>query len=59
MHQLLLQQTGLPPFRRWFFDISGLAAYKAAVADEPLDLEPGVETIYSDIGIMTLAWVID
>jgi beta-glucosidase-like glycosyl hydrolase/CubicO group peptidase (beta-lactamase class C family) len=59
VRQLLLHRTGLPPFRRWFFDIAGLDAYKAAVADEPLDLEPGVETIYSDIGIMTLAWVIE
>ena len=59
VRQLLLHRTGLPPFRRWFFELAGLEAYKAAVADEPLDLEPGVETIYSDIGIMTLAWVIE
>jgi CubicO group peptidase (beta-lactamase class C family) len=59
VRQVLLHRTGLPPFRRWFFDIAGLDAYKAAVADEPLDLDPGVETIYSDIGIMTLAWVIE
>ena len=59
VRQLLLHRTGLPPFRRWFFDIAGLEAYKAAAADEPLDLEPGVETVYSDIGIMTLAWVIE
>ena len=59
VRQLLLHRSGLPPFRRWFFDIAGLEAYKAAVADEPLDLDPGVETIYSDIGIMTLAWVIE
>ena len=59
VRQLLLHRTGLPPFRRWFFDIAGLDAYKAAVADEPLALDPGVETIYSDIGIMTLAWVIE
>ncbi len=59
VRQLLLHRTGLPPFRRWFYDIAGVTAYKAAAADEPLDLDPGVETIYSDIGIMTLAWVIE
>ena len=59
VRQLLLHRTGLPPFRRWFLDIAGVDAYKAAAADEPLDLEPGVETIYSDIGVMTLAWVIE
>ena len=59
VRQLLIHRTGLPPFRRWFFDHEGLEAYKNAAADEPLDMDPGLETIYSDIGIMTLAWVIE
>jgi CubicO group peptidase (beta-lactamase class C family) len=59
VRQLLIHRTGLPPFRRWFFDYEGLEAYKNAAADEPLDMDPGLETIYSDIGIMTLAWVIE
>lgn len=59
VRHLLLHRTGLPPFRRWFFDIEGLGAYKDAVADEPLDTEPGGATVYSDIGVMTLAWVIE
>jgi CubicO group peptidase (beta-lactamase class C family) len=59
VRQLLLHRTGLPPFRTWFFDHAGLDAYKNAAADELLDLDPGLETIYSDIGIMTLAWVIE
>jgi beta-glucosidase-like glycosyl hydrolase/CubicO group peptidase (beta-lactamase class C family) len=59
VRQLLLHRTGLPPFRRWFFELEGLEAYKDAVANEPLEGEPGGETLYSDIGVMTLAWVIE
>jgi beta-glucosidase-like glycosyl hydrolase/CubicO group peptidase (beta-lactamase class C family) len=59
VRQLLLHRTGLPPFRRWFFDHSGVQAYKDAAADEPLETEPGQTTVYSDIGIMTLAWVME
>jgi len=59
VRQLLLHRTGLPPFRRWFFRIRGKKAYQAAAADEPLEYDPGTKTVYSDIGIMTLAWVIE
>lgn len=59
VRQLLLHRTGLIPFRTWYFDIEGVEAYKEAVADEPLQTDPGERTAYSDIGIMTLAWVIE
>jgi beta-glucosidase-like glycosyl hydrolase/CubicO group peptidase (beta-lactamase class C family) len=59
VRQLLLHRAGLAPFRQWFFDLEGVDAYKNAVADEPLVSEPGVVTTYSDIGAMTLGWVIE
>jgi beta-glucosidase-like glycosyl hydrolase/CubicO group peptidase (beta-lactamase class C family) len=59
VRQLLLHRTGFIPFRRWFFDHQGLQAYKDIVADEPLEVDPGTRTAYSDIGIMTLAWVLE
>jgi len=59
VRQLLLHRTGLTPFRTWYFELEGVDAYKEAVAAEPLQTEPGAETAYSDIGIMTLAWVIE
>ena len=59
VRQLLLHRTGLPPFRRWFFEMSGVEAYKEAAAAERLESEPGAATVYSDIGVMTLAWVIE
>jgi CubicO group peptidase (beta-lactamase class C family) len=59
VRHLLLHRTGLPPFRRWFFDREGPQAYKDAAADEPLEADPGTRTAYSDIGVMTLAWVLE
>lgn len=59
VRQLLLHRAGLPPFRRWFQEMAGFEAYKDAVAREPLDAPPGRTTTYSDIGAMTLGWVIE
>lgn len=59
VRQLLLHRTGLIPFRTWYFEIEGLEAYRAAVDDEPLEVSPGTRTAYSDIGVMTLAWVVE
>ncbi|MBT8487487.1 MAG: serine hydrolase, partial [Gemmatimonadetes bacterium] len=59
VRQLLIHRTGLIPFRTWYHDFDGMDAYKEAAADEPLQNPPGQETAYSDIGIMTLAWVIE
>lgn len=59
VRQLLLHRAGLAPFRQWFFELEGVSAYQDAVADEPLEEDPGVATVYSDIGVMTLAWVVE
>ncbi len=59
VRQLLLHRAGLIPFRQWFFDLEGREAYMDAAADEVLQTDPGSETAYSDIGIMTLAWLIE
>lgn len=59
VRQLLLHRTGLIPFRTWYFELDGMDAYKQAAANEPLEVDPGTRTAYSDIGIMTLAWVIE
>ncbi|MDH3205473.1 MAG: serine hydrolase [Gemmatimonadota bacterium] len=59
VRQLLLHRAGLPAFRRWFLDIEGEQAYKDAVADEPLVADPGTTTTYSDIGAITLGWIVE
>ena len=59
VHQLLVHRAGLPAFRRWFFEIEGRDAYRDAIADEALESEPGGETVYSDIGVMTVALIVE
>jgi beta-N-acetylhexosaminidase len=59
VRQLLLHRAGLPAFRTWFLDIEGEQAYKDAAADEPLQTDPGATTTYSDIGAMTIAWIVE
>jgi CubicO group peptidase (beta-lactamase class C family) len=59
VRQLLLHRAGLPAFRPWFLDVRGEQAYKDAVADEPLETRPGATTTYSDIGAMTVGWIIE
>lgn len=57
--QLLTHRAGLPAFRRWYLDLEGRAAYDRAIDAEGLESEPGAAYRYSDIGIMTLARVIE
>lgn len=59
VRQLLLHRGGLPAFRPWFRDLSGVQAYRAAVAAEPLEAAPGARTLYSDLGAMTLGWIVE
>ncbi len=59
VRQLLLHRAGLPAFRRWFLEIEGREAYRAAIDREPLEYEPGAQTVYSDIGVMTVALVVE
>ncbi|GMR12336.1 MAG: glycoside hydrolase family 3 N-terminal domain-containing protein [Gemmatimonadota bacterium] len=59
IRQLLLHRGGLPPFRRFFLEMEGITAFENAIADLELDYTPGERTVYSDIGFMTLAFVIE
>ena len=57
--QLLLHRAGLPPFRLFYLEMEGRDAYRSAIAGLELDYEPGTRTVYSDIGFMTLAFIIE
>ena len=59
VRHLLLHRAGLPPFRRFFLEREGRTAFEDAIADTELDYAPGERTVYSDIGFMTLAFVIE
>ena len=59
IRDLLLHRGGLPPFIRYFEDLTGLEPIRQAAFSTPLEAAPGEETIYSDIGFMTLGWVVE
>ncbi len=59
VRQLLLHRAGLPPFRRFFREIEGEEAYRRAVGELELEYPPGDSTVYSDIGLMTLGFVVE
>jgi CubicO group peptidase (beta-lactamase class C family) len=59
VRQLLLHRAGLPPFRRFFETVEGKSAYQQAIGELPLDYPPGERTVYSDIGLMTVAFVVE
>ena len=59
IRDLLLHRAGLPPFRPFWRDLSGRAEYRRAIADLDRDYAPGERTVYSDIGLITLQFVIE
>jgi len=59
VRQLLLHRGGLPPFIRFFVDIEGREAFQEAIGELALDYEPGSSTVYSDIGLMTVAFIVE
>ena len=59
IRHLLVHQGGLPPFRRFFLEMQGRQAYEAAIGALPLDHLPGDSTVYSDIGLMTVAFIVE
>ncbi|WP_425154256.1 glycoside hydrolase family 3 N-terminal domain-containing protein [Candidatus Palauibacter sp.] len=59
VRHLLTHRGGLPPFRPFWRTLEGEAEYREAIAALEPDHEPGEETVYSDIGLMTLAFVVE
>jgi CubicO group peptidase (beta-lactamase class C family) len=59
VRHLLLHRGGLPPFRRFFLEMEGEEAFKEAIGRLPLEYTPGDSTVYSDIGLMTVAFVVE
>ena len=59
VRDLLLHRSGLPPFRLFFEELQGLLAMKAAVLETPLEADPRSRSEYSDLGFMTLGWIVE
>jgi beta-N-acetylhexosaminidase len=59
VRQLVVHRSGFAPFRPWYRDRQGSAAYREAIAAEKLEFAPGARTLYSDINFMTLGFVVE
>jgi len=57
--QLLTHSSGLPAHQDYFLKLKGRSEILARVAAEPLVYEPGAKSIYSDIGFILLAAIIE
>jgi len=59
VRDLLLHRGGLPPFRPFWRTLEGRRAYRDAIAGLEAEYVPGTQTVYSDIGLITLAFVVE
>lgn len=59
IRHLLTHSSGLPPFRQFFLMEGTVANRLDSVYATPLDTIPGAETIYSDIGFITLGKIVE
>jgi len=59
VRQLLLHRGGLPPFVRFYETVEGKEAFRDTIGGLALQTEPGDSTVYSDIGMMTVAFIVE
>jgi len=58
IRDILLHQTGLPPFRVYVDSLKTRNGIINAIKNEPLTYEPGSKYVYSDLGMILLAEII-
>lgn len=59
IRHLLEHQSGLPPFRLYIDSLKSREEIVKAVLNEPLIEKAGTETIYSDLGFITLGAIVE
>ncbi|MBO6524930.1 MAG: serine hydrolase [Balneolaceae bacterium] len=58
IRDMLLHQSGLPPFRVYVDSLKDRASIIRAVKNEPLTYETGTDYVYSDLGMILLAEIV-
>lgn len=58
IRDILLHQTGLPPFRVYVDSLKERESIIEAIKNEPLTYETGSEYVYSDLGMILLAEIV-
>jgi CubicO group peptidase (beta-lactamase class C family) len=59
IRDLLAHSSGLTAYLPYFRDLTGRAEFQASIADSPLEYEPHTRALYSDLGFMLLAFIIE
>ncbi len=59
IRNLLLHNSGLPPFKRFYLTSKNSNEVIADILNTKLDYKPGTKTVYSDLGIITLGKIIE
>lgn len=59
IRQLLLHESGLPPFRVYIDSLQSRGSIIKAIKNEPLINAPGKKYVYSDLGMILLADIVE
>jgi CubicO group peptidase (beta-lactamase class C family) len=59
LHDLLAHCSGLTAYLPFFRDYSGRAEFEHAISTLPLEYEPRSKSIYSDLGFILLAFIVE
>ncbi len=59
VRHLLTHTSGLPPFKEYWRTSKGKQDTLTRIFAEPLDYEPGTKEVYSDLGIILMAEIIE
>src|SRR6202045_764785 len=59
VRHLMTHTSGLPPFKEYWRDSSGKADTLGRIFAEALESEPGTKMVYSDLGIILMAEIIE
>ena len=59
VRQLLIHRGGLPPFIRFYESVEGRQAFQDTIGGLALQYTPGDSTVYSDIGMVTVAFIVE
>jgi beta-N-acetylhexosaminidase len=59
VRQLLLHRGGLPPFIKFYEKANGRQEFQDAIGALELRYTPGDSTVYSDIGLITTAFIVE
>ncbi len=58
VRHLMTHTSGLPPFKEYWRTSTGKADTLSRIFAEPLEYEPGTKVVYSDLGIILMAEII-